>query len=280
VYVTNGDTAVRRPVIITVGVGAIAALIALAVARNGSGGGLPGGYSPDAISQLAAKIIAAEIPREFERKKDWGKTKAVTTGLHSYGNFFKFDIHREKSDLNHGVWKQYKLTLLDPDKNLDVQIENLRTLESGHIALTLNIAAKVHGWAQTVVYDRGIHVVGLEAEGDTGVRLSLDADIGVNSIKTGAFLPGYAIDPVVTDARIEFDDFRLTRISDLRGPIAHELGIILREGVEKELKGPKLTAKINDSINNHHNRLQLTPEMLLGKLVSKEKAASKAGTAN
>jgi hypothetical protein len=262
----------RRPVMITVGVGAIASLIALAAARNGSGGGLPGGYSPDAISHVAAKIIAAEIPREYERKKDWGKTKAVTTGLHSNGNFFKFDIHRETSDLNHGIWKQYKLTLIDPDKNLDVQIENLRTLDSGHIALTLNIAAKVHGWAQTVVYDRGIHVVGLEAEGDTGVRLSLDADIGVNSIKTGSFLPGYAIDPTVTDARIAFEDFRLTRISDLRGPIARELGVILRDAVEAELKGPKLTAKINESINKHRDRLQLTPEMLLGKFVPKTKS--------
>ncbi len=265
---------------VTTGFALVASLIGLAAVSSSHSATLPGGVSADVVSQVAAKIIAAEIPREFERKKDWGKTKAVTTGLHSYGNFFKFDIHREKSELNHGIWKQYKLTLIGSDKNLDVQIENLRTLDSGHIALTLNIAAKVHGWAQTVVYDRGIHVVGLEAEGDTGVRLSLDADIGVSTVKTGSFLPGYAIAPTVTDARIAFDDFRLTRISDLRGPIAREIGVILRDAVEAELKGPKLTAKINASINKHRDRLQLTPEMLLGKFVSKEKAAGKSGAAN
>jgi hypothetical protein len=266
---------------ITSGLVLIASLIALAAASSGPSASLPGGFAPDVVSQVAARIIAAEIPREYERKKDWGKTKEITTGLHSNGNFFKFDIHRETSELNHGIWKQYKLTLIDPDKNLDVQIDNLRTLNSGRIALTLNIAAKVHGWAQTTVYDRGIHIVGLEAEGDTGVRLSLDAEVGINPMKTNSFLPaGYALDPVVTDAHIQLEDFRLTRISDLRGPLAREIGIVLREAVEKELQGPKLTAKINESIAKHRERLQLTPEMLLGKLVSKEKAAGKAGAAN
>ncbi len=225
----------------------------------------PGAATPDVVSQIAAHIIAAEIPREYERKKDWGRTKKITTGLRSYGNFFKFDIHRQKTDVKHGVWKQYRLTLVEPDKNLDVQIENLRTLESGRVALTLNIAAKVHGWARTVVYDHGIHIIGLEAEGDTGIRLSLDANVGIHPVTSKSYLPGYAIDPVVTDARIKFDDFRLKRISNLRGPLAHEIGIVLREAVEDELTGPKLTAKINRSINKHRDRLQLTPEMLLGK---------------
>ena len=225
----------------------------------------PGGFGPDVISQVAAHIIAAEIPREYERTKDWGHKKEVTTGLRSSGNFFKFDIHRQKSEVNHGIWKQYRLTLVDPDKNLDVEIENLRTLESGRVALTLNVAAKVHGWARAKIYDRGIHVIALEAEGDTGIRLSLDANIGVQSVKSDSVLPGYAIDPLVTDARIKLEDFQLTRISDVRGALAHELGIVLREAAEDELKGPKLADKINASINKHHDRLELKPEMLLGK---------------
>jgi hypothetical protein len=258
-----------------------ASLIGVAAVSTTHSATLPGGFAPDVVSQVAARIIAAEIPREIEKKKDWGKTKEITTGLHSNGNFFKFDIHRETSEVNHGIWKQYKLTLIDPDKNLDVQIQNLRTLENGHIALTLNVAAKVHGWAQTTVYDRGIHIVGLEAEGDTGVRLSLDAEVGINPLKSSSFLPtGYALDPVVTDAHIQLEDFKLTRISDLRGPLAKEIGVVLREAVEKELQGPKLTAKINESIAKHHDRLQLTPEMLLNKFVSKEKAAGKAVGAN
>jgi hypothetical protein len=237
------------------------AAIALADSAATSGPGV----GPEVLSQMAARIIAAEIPREYERKKDWGRTKNITTGLRSSGNFFEFDIDRKKHAVNHGVWKHYRLTLVEPDKNLDVRIENLRTLPSGRVALTLNIAAKVHGWARTKVYERGVHIIALEAEGDTDIRLSLDAEIGVHSVKTDSFLPGFAIDPVVTDARLKFKDFELKRISNVRGAVAHEVGILLREAVEDELKGQKLANKINRSIDKKRDRLQLTPEMLLGK---------------
>lgn len=122
----------------------------------------PSRLAPEILSQSAAKIVAEEIPREYERKKDWGKTKEVTTGVRSSGNFFKFDIHRQKSAVNHGTWKHYRLTLVEPDRTLVVNIENMRTLESGRVALTLNVAAKVHGWARAKMYDRGIHIIALE----------------------------------------------------------------------------------------------------------------------
>src|SRR5262245_32370965 len=63
--------------------------------------------SPDKIAQVVAQLIADAIPREYERKQDWGRQKEITTGLHSYGNFFKFDMHRTKTAVNHGVWKHY-----------------------------------------------------------------------------------------------------------------------------------------------------------------------------
>src|SRR5689334_25154662 len=91
----------------------------------------PSAMEPSAISEIAAHIIAAEIPREYERSKDWGRTKEMTTGLRSSGNFFKFDIRRTRSQVNDGVWKKYKLTLIDPEKNLNVSIQNLRPLEGG-----------------------------------------------------------------------------------------------------------------------------------------------------
>src|SRR4051794_2927151 len=61
------------------------------------------GITPEMVAGLLSPLIAEAVPREFEGKKDWGKTKAVTTGLHSDGNFFKFDIRREKKEVNDGV---------------------------------------------------------------------------------------------------------------------------------------------------------------------------------
>jgi hypothetical protein len=229
------------------------------------------GITPEVIAPLVAPIIASSIPREFEGSKDWGKTRRVTTGMRSEGNFFRFDMHRKLQEVNDGVWKKYKLTLVEPDKNLTVRIDNFRTLESGKYALTLFVAAKVHGWSRAVVYERGVHLVSLEAEGDTSIRLWLDAEVGIESVDTSSLLPGVAVLPVVTDARLKFDEFRLNRISDVKGALAHDLGDLLRNSLEKELSGPKLAAKLNRSIQKHPERLRFTADKLLGKVAQKAK---------
>jgi hypothetical protein len=247
-------------------------LIALALAAGASAlpeplpapAAMDPGYPTEVISTIAARLIADAIPREYERSKDWGRTKRITTGLRSSGNFFDFDIHRRKTEVNHGVWKKYRITLIEPEKNLDVKITNLRSIGANRFALTLSVTAKLHGWARAKVYDRGIHIIALEGVADTTVRLSLDAEIALETVPTQMYVPGIAVRPVVTDARLKLDDFRLKRISDLRGSLAHELGDGLRHLIEDELAGPKLVAKLNRSIEKRRERLMLTPDKLLG----------------
>jgi hypothetical protein len=219
------------------------------------------------LSRIVAELIAEAIPREYERAEDWGQTKRITTGLRSSGNFFKFDIHRRKSEVRHGVWKKYRVTLLEPEKHLAVRIENLRHIEPGRTALTLTVVAKVHGWARAKVYERGIHLIALETEATTTVRLSIDAEISLRSIPSGSWLPGVAVRPVITDARLALDDFRMARISDLRGTLARELGDALRHVIEDEFTGPKLVAKLNRSIEKQSDRLQFSLEMPFGRQV-------------
>ena len=90
--------------------------------------------------------------------------------------------------MNHGVWKKYRITVVDPDKDLVVNVTNLRTIELGRIGLTLSVNAKLHGWARAKVYDRGIHVIALEAEADTSVQLLIDAEIALESVPTTSYL--------------------------------------------------------------------------------------------
>jgi hypothetical protein len=241
-------------------VGTAAALTNSAPVTNSTDPGL----APEIVAQIAAPLIAEAIPREYERSQDWGRTRKITTGVRSSGNFFKFDIHSRKSEVNDGVWKKYRVTLVEPDKNLSVRIGNLRKLDTGRYSLTLFVTAKLHGWVRVVVYESGVHIISLEGEGDTTVRLWLDAEIGLETVPGTSFVPGVAIRPVVTDARLKLDNFELTRISDVRGPIVRELGDGLRHVIEDKLSGPELVAKINRSIEKRRSRLELTPDKLLG----------------
>ena len=245
-------------------------VVALAVAAGGMAWAQPAAppsaataVSPDATARIVARMIADAIPREYERKKDWGRTKRITTGVRSSGNFFEFDIHRKKTDVNHGVWKHYRATMVEPEKNLVVRIENLRSVAPGRIAFTLFVSTKLHGWARAKVYDRGIHFISVEAEADAKVSLWLDGEIALETAPA-SFLTGIAVRPQVTNARMQLDEFQLARISDLSGPLVHELGDGLRHLIEDELNGPKLAAKLNRSIEKRRDRLVFTPGMLIG----------------
>jgi hypothetical protein len=232
------------------------------------------GLSPEMIAPLITPLIADAVPREFEGKKDWGKTARITTGLHSDGNFFRFDIHREKSEVNDGVWKKYRVTLVEPEKNLEIRIDNLQRQEDGKYKLTLFVAAKVHAWAKVIVYKKGLRVLSLEPEGDTSIRLWVDADVGVETVKSSTFIPGLELQPLVTDARIKFDDFRLTRIGDIHGDVAKEIGELFRKVLQKELSGPKLVDRLNHSLQKHPERLRLSPDQLLSKSTPQKKPTS------
>jgi hypothetical protein len=232
------------------------------------------GITPEMVAQLVTPLIAEAVPREFEGQKDWGKTKTVVSGLHSDGNFFKFDIHRQTSEVNDGIWKKYRVTLIEPEKNLVIRIDDMHRLESGKYALTLFVAAKVHGWARAVVYEHGVHVISLDAEGDTSIRLWVDAEVGLETVESSTFIPGLQLQPVVSDARLKFDDFKLTRISDVRGAVAKELGDLLRKEMQKKLSGPQLVDRFNHALQKHPERLRLSPDMLLGKSTPKKKQSS------
>ncbi len=205
-----------------------------------------------ALANAFAGLVERAIPRHYEKRKDWGKTKNITVGIRRDG----IKLYRRKKPVNHGVWKHYKINLIEPDKTLAVQIENLRALESGRVAFTLALQIKFDLWARTKTYKYGVHLIALETVGDAAIDLEIDCEIGMK-FQTHGGHPGVALDPLVTDARLDITDFHLHRVSNAKGPIIRELGEELPRFIERELQGPKLVAKINRAINKKRDRLEL-----------------------
>ena len=205
-----------------------------------------------ALANAFAGLVERAIPRHYEKRRDWGKTKNITVGIRRDG----IKLHRRKKPVNHGVWKHYKINLIEPDKTLAVQIENLRASDNGRVAFTLALQIKFDLWARTKIYKYGVHLIALETVGDAAIDLEIDCEIGMK-FQTQQGSAGIAIDPQVTDARLDITDFHLRRISNAKGPVIRELGEELPRIIERELQGPKLVAKINKAINKKRDRLEL-----------------------
>lgn len=204
------------------------------------------------LTTAFAKIIENAIPREYEKSKDWGNTKNVTVGLRAEG----WKIHRRKKPVNHGVWKRYRVRLVEPEERLQVEIREVRPLDNGGFAFTLALEAKFDLWARAKVYQHGIHLIALEADADATIDLEIDCQLAVR-LHTHEGSSGVALDPQVIDSRLDIVDFHLHRVSNAKGPLVRELGEELPRLLEKELQGPKLVAKLNRAIDKKRDRLEL-----------------------
>ena len=197
------------------------------------------------IANAFADLVEQAIPREYEKRKDWGKTKNITIGIRNDG----WKLSRRKKPVNHGVWKHYKVRLVEPDENFKVRIEKLRNVESGRAAFTLVLEADLDTWARAKIYPYGIHLIALEAVGDTSMVLALDCEVGIQLDSDKI-----TINPSVVNASLQLKDFHLHRVSNAKGPIIRELGDGLQKLIEHELKGPKLVAKLNRAIDKKRDR--------------------------
>lgn len=200
-----------------------------------------------------ASLIEEAIPEHYEKKKDWGKRKNITIGLRADG----LKLERRKKAVKHGLWKHYKIDLVEPEKNLHVEIQDLRTLDDGRLGFTLVLSAKLDIWGRLKAYQYGIHMIALEIVGQTDFDLALDCQVaaGVTEEKGRSLV---VIDPQVSDARLKLREFRLDRVSNAKGPLVKELGEEIEDIIVDKLRGPKLTAKINRAIDKKRDRLKYT----------------------
>jgi hypothetical protein len=220
----------------------------------------------DAEAALAAtlsRLIEGAIPLQYEKQKDWGATKEITVGLRTAGKGWNTRLTRRKRAVNHGVWKHYKLRLIEPRQNLAVELVDLRPLEAGRVAFTLQMVAKVDVWARAKVYQYGVHVIALEMEGDVRVRVAIDGELGVE-VRSDPQKPAVAVVPLVVAARLQLEEFHLRRVSNAHGPVIRELGDGVRKLAEEELNGPPLVAKLNRAIEKNRDRLTFHPTALAG----------------
>jgi hypothetical protein len=222
---------------------------------------------PDAAARAAlaatlSGLIRQAIPTQYDKQKDWGATKEIVVGVRPEGRPFHIHWRERKKTVNHGVWKHYKLRIVEPDRSLRVHLTDLRPLPAGKMGFTLQIDAQLDAWSRAKLYQYGVHLIALEVEGDMQIQLDLAGEVGLQvAMVEGA--PGMAVVPVVTDARLSFDRFNLRRVSNARGPLVRELSDGVGRVVEEEINGPRLVAKINRAIDKKRDRLVFTTADLL-----------------
>jgi hypothetical protein len=235
----------------------------------------PGPAAPTFVEQTLSSMIQSlvvdSIPRDYDNHKDWGKTKPVVNGLKlARGPDGNLQLQEHKKVVNNGLWKEYHVTLLDPQQELQVRLAGLRAGQPGHTLLELVLVAKVRGQARLEDWKDGVKLFTLTSDADC----KLEADLGFDvawSWKPGAVLGDLVVEPKVTTIDIKLLEFQLNKVSKIEGWTARQLGDAIEGTVSHELhqQQPKLVAKINAAIDKKKDKLQFSPDQALSNGIGK-----------
>lgn len=220
--------------------------------------------SLQSLGELVTAIVRQNLPAEFESRDGWGRTKEVWSGLDLRREGWQIKTKRQKKQVNDGAWKLYRVRLIEPDEHLSIQVQELRPGADGRVEFALAADARLELFARLAQWELGVQLLSISANATARTQLFLRGDVGLKLDPT-RLPPDVMLDPRVRTAEVRLVDFRLERISQVGGAVAHELGQQSHSLLHKELakQNQKLADKINRQIDKHRPRLRLSVQDLL-----------------
>ncbi|MEM7781860.1 MAG: hypothetical protein AAF623_00670 [Planctomycetota bacterium] len=212
------------------------------------------------IDRFITRLVLENIPHDFEEDKDWGNQIERWDGIRLRREGLKLETKRRKKWVNHGTWKKYSVSLLDPENEFDVQLKNMRNIDDGkkmkfdvQFSAYLALAARQSKWV------KGVQLYSISAEGTAKVQLLVSMDLAVRS-DFSTLPPAMELKPVATSADLEVIEFRIDRVSKLGGEFAQQLTRATRSILDQKVneKEAKLVQKINKAIQKEKDKLKLS----------------------
>ncbi len=212
---------------------------------------------------LLTRILTESLAAPYIDEKRWGKQKNLTVGVRFERDGVILKPKRKRQLVNHGEWKRYEIQL-DPAKQQQLKLETIAVRKGEmtargkgmEIDSKLNLPLVLH--ARFSHWRRGVQLYSVEAQGTATVRVEMTCHVdGV--LDTSRFPPALTIKPEVTRADVQLTDFELERVSDLHGPVVKQLGKMLHDIANDQLKKRRdhLVKKINRRLDKKADRFRV-----------------------
>ncbi|MEM8732956.1 MAG: hypothetical protein AAGG44_01955 [Planctomycetota bacterium] len=224
--------------------------------------------TPDVLAWLE-KLIRANLPPSYEDDRKWGKQKEVWDGIQFRREGLKVETKRKKKMVNAGTWTKYRVSFVEPEKNLQIQFQRLEALPDGRVAFSVVVDCSLDVFGRLSQWVRDVQVISLSANADAACRLTISGAVQfrVNPLQ---FPPQVSLHPKVEEANVELTYYRVRRISQLGGDFAKVLGQGLRKVLDDKIEeyNGKLVSKINTQMAKHEEKLSFSAQDWLSKKLS------------
>ncbi len=243
-----------------------------------------GGLDVEPFQELVRSIIAREIKEKYEDKKHWGQT-ATVEHIRVKGKWFEPRVEKYDAEVNDGLWQRAEITLVEPDKNLKVNVATEPATTPGRTGFALQLSAKISGEAHVERWRKGIKMFNTSVLFDATVTARVHCDVAIRR-EPGQWIDDVVLDPKVTAIDLNLDEFELRKLGVLGRDAARELSDPLKPFIERELKRRegKIVDKANASIDKQRAKLRFSTSKFVStewaKISDKISTAAGIGTGN
>jgi len=222
-----------------------------------------------AWSTLLRDLVDETIPRDYEKRDGWGRETEIVTGVRVREKNGLPRISKRTKRVNHGVWKRYRIALINPEEKLKFAVHDVHAAEGAALTFKVVVSARVRCTAQSEFWNFGVQTGSATVQADATVRAV--ARFIVNSRDLKPDDDSWFTDVEYTlDAdrvRIDLDDFDVRRVGKLDGDLADGLGNTAQALLAEVLHGQeqKVTQRIRRELAERDARFKVTlPRVLVG----------------
>ena len=235
------------------------------------------------IDQLLTRLVLENIPHEFEDTKDWGRQVERWDGVKFRREGLKIETERRRKSVNDGTWTRYSVQLRDPKEKFSIQIKNMKEPIKNKFTLDVHFIAELSLKARHSKWLRGVQLFSVSAEGFASLRLVVSVNLEIKPVSI-KFPPDFVVSPVVTNADIVLDEFRIDRIGKIGGEVSQQITKAVRSELDDKIekKESKLVQRLNKEIDKNRDDLRISiADSIQAKWVTKAKEfLSQAETKN
>jgi len=230
------------------------------------------------FDQLITGLAQLALPDVYEDKDEWGKMKAIPTGVRVSRQGLRVKVRKREKEVNHGSWYYYRLEPTTGQPFL-IEIGKHQTLKDGRLKVPVCCTSTLRTSGRLSRWNLGVQLLSVSAEANAKMRLTMDLVVGF-SMGADKYGPTLTLKPRATDVRMEILDLKVLHISKLHGSLAKELGDELRRIAQGQLdhRREKLLRSINKELIDVDGKARLSLERFLSKTLNLGETADDSGS--
>lgn len=187
------------------------------------------------LGSILRSLILPCLPNPLvEQEFDWGKQERVPVGIEwkKKGILLKPEVMKQLR--NDGRWRKIAIVANDPEKNLKLNVTNVKTPEPKRLTFSVDLYMPVNIKFEQQNWRAGLRLYSGETRARCNAALHLECEsTSRTEKKPGSLLPDIVFRMRVLEAKLTYHDFVVEHTAGIGGDAAKLLGEAVHETVRQ-----------------------------------------------